>query len=190
MTTHEPTTVTATHEADRCQARTTSGRPCRAHPIRGARVCRVHGGSAPQVRRAAERRLEADTVRIEAARLMDLEGEDLHPVEHLLHELHRSAALVRVLGGRLGEVDIVTDRGAHPLWRVWTEERDRRAQLASLALRAGAEERRVRIAEEQGTQVAEVIVASLTDLGVDPDDPNVRQVIAGHLRSASTGKDD
>ena len=44
--------------AVRCTARTQSGRPCRAMAARGANVCRVHGGAAPQVRQAAQRRLQ------------------------------------------------------------------------------------------------------------------------------------
>ena len=40
-----------------CTARRTDGQPCKASAIKGATVCRVHGGSAPQVRAAAQRRL-------------------------------------------------------------------------------------------------------------------------------------
>lgn len=42
-----------------CTAHTQSGRACRAHAITGARVCRMHGGAAPQVREAAKRRIMA-----------------------------------------------------------------------------------------------------------------------------------
>jgi hypothetical protein len=41
----------------RCSARRTSGLPCKSWSIRGADVCRVHGGSAPQVREQARYRL-------------------------------------------------------------------------------------------------------------------------------------
>lgn len=48
-----------------------SGTPCRKNAITGATVCGSHGGSAPQVRAAAQRRLleAADPV---AARLVHL----------------------------------------------------------------------------------------------------------------------
>lgn len=42
-----------------CTAKRSNGQPCRGQAIRGARVCRVHGGSAPQVIEAARRRLLA-----------------------------------------------------------------------------------------------------------------------------------
>ncbi len=41
----------------RCSARKTNGQPCTKWPIRGGSVCDTHGGSAPQVKRAARRRL-------------------------------------------------------------------------------------------------------------------------------------
>lgn len=40
----------------KCSAHKTSGDPCKAYAIKGGTVCRVHGGSAPQVKaKAAER---------------------------------------------------------------------------------------------------------------------------------------
>ena len=50
-----------THEDRHCLAHKSNGDPCRARPIAGGTVCRVHGGSAPQVKRAAEERI-ADMV--------------------------------------------------------------------------------------------------------------------------------
>ena len=40
-----------------CSAKRTNGTACKARAIDGSRVCRVHGGSAPQVIAAARRRL-------------------------------------------------------------------------------------------------------------------------------------
>lgn len=43
----------------RCTAKSTrTGQQCKRAPIRGGTVCATHGGSAPQVRAAAEKRLE------------------------------------------------------------------------------------------------------------------------------------
>lgn len=49
-----------------CTAHRTNGLPCKGQAITGAKVCRVHGGSAPQVRAAARKRI-ADL----AAQLVD-----------------------------------------------------------------------------------------------------------------------
>ena len=48
----------AARRAD-CTARRQDGKPCGSYAIRGGTVCRRHGGSAPQVRAAANRRLAA-----------------------------------------------------------------------------------------------------------------------------------
>ena len=40
-----------------CGKRTRAGKPCQKSPIKGGTVCRLHGGSAPQVKRAAKLRL-------------------------------------------------------------------------------------------------------------------------------------
>lgn len=42
-----------------CSAHGRSGKPCKGQAIAGTNVCRMHGGSAPQVRRAAALRLAA-----------------------------------------------------------------------------------------------------------------------------------
>ena len=48
---HQPTYRCTAHSAR-------TGQPCKRPPIRGGTVCATHGGSAPQVRRAATRRIE------------------------------------------------------------------------------------------------------------------------------------
>lgn len=60
----------------RCTAKSTrSGERCKRPPIRGGTVCATHGGSAPQVRDAAQRRLleAADNA---AARLVAMLDDD------------------------------------------------------------------------------------------------------------------
>lgn len=43
----------------KCKAKTTAGKPCGKYAIKGGRVCQTHGGSAPQVKKAAAKRLLA-----------------------------------------------------------------------------------------------------------------------------------
>ena len=47
--------------AVKCTARTHAGKPCKMWAARGATVCKMHGGAAPQVKAAARRRLEQAT---------------------------------------------------------------------------------------------------------------------------------
>lgn len=44
-------------EPGKCAARTRAGVPCKRAPIKGAAVCRAHGGAAPQVQRKAQERI-------------------------------------------------------------------------------------------------------------------------------------
>lgn len=44
----------------RCTAHNRHGEPCKKFAVNGATVCNKHGGSAPQVRRAAENRLASN----------------------------------------------------------------------------------------------------------------------------------
>src|SRR6266542_3662831 len=66
-----------------------TGWRCRHRPMRGQRVCRHHGGSAPQAKAAVERRDERD----EAERAVQTYGlpRDIAPDEALLEEVHRTA---------------------------------------------------------------------------------------------------
>lgn len=49
----------STHDRPKCRARSSrTGEPCQHWPIRGGAVCRVHGGSAPQVKANAVERLQ------------------------------------------------------------------------------------------------------------------------------------
>jgi hypothetical protein len=65
----------------------------------------MHGGSAPQVKRAAQvraARIEAYAV---AERMVARAGVDVDPIEHLLESLYRAAALVEVWGTMVAALD-------------------------------------------------------------------------------------
>ncbi len=67
---------------DRCTAHRHDGQPCGAPAVPGTLVCRRHGGSAPQVRLAAERRLLED--RLFAAYLA---WQQIHNKDHVPGQL-------------------------------------------------------------------------------------------------------
>lgn len=147
---------------ERCRATANhTGKRCRNYPIRGGTVCRYHGGSAPQVRAAAERRKLREEAGTAAMRMLRQIGADPSPdrppVEHLLDELRQAALVSEWLGQRA-----VLDGPTGPLWEVWERERDRRAKLAKFAVDAGLDERRVAVAEGQAMMLAGAIRAVLT----------------------------
>ncbi len=90
----------------KCKANRSDGQPCAAWPIKGAEVCRVHGGRAPQVRAAARRRLAFGEAEAELGRLgVPIE---VDPAEAMLQMVWEAAGNVAVLRGwiqRLRQAD-------------------------------------------------------------------------------------
>lgn len=103
-----------------CKAKTGQGKACKAHAIAGGVVCRVHGGSAPQVIAAARHRilLAADPA---AARLISIalaRGRDkkVEPKDSLvaIRELLNRAGLVAP--GKALVEDAGGDNSGQVLW--------------------------------------------------------------------------
>lgn len=164
-----------------CKAHRRSGEQCGNHAIKGAEVCRMHGGSIPAVKAKAAQRVAEE----KAAAKMRLFAApvDIDPAQALLELVQWTAGEVRywraevaaiaensphalVWGkakseegfGPQGPVDTTTMEAAPPVaYRMLESAQDRLAKYAAAALRAGVEERRVRLAEDQGAAVAGVI---------------------------------
>ena len=168
------------------------------HPRRHGR-CKLHGGATPTHVRAAQRR--------EAERAVELFGlpRDVEPHEALLEEVHRAAGHVGWLGEAVRQLEepgrprdhedgqlpdgtrTVEARAAINLWvKLYQEERDRLVRVSKAAIKAGAAERQVELAEQHAAQLAQVIAAILSDLGHDPGDDRVREVV--RLRLLEGGK--
>lgn len=165
-------------EGDNCTALNSKGQPCKRRPIKGGTVCATHGGRAPQVKAAAERRLQEAAAR-EAADRIGV-PKDVSPQEGLLQEVRRTAGMIDFYGARvneLGNAELVwgrtkektggqdygtTDEARPSVWlKLWNEERDRFVVACREAIKAGIEERRVQLAEQQGQVMAGVIRAVL-----------------------------
>lgn len=195
----------------RCRAHNRGGLPCGLHPKPGARVCRLHGGAAPQVLAAAERRRQEELARQAAARFaLPVE---VGPGEALLQEVHRTAGVVAWLEVRVEEVagsspgDLIygtvkeTTRtsdehgmvstsedaaAVHGWLRLWQAERRHLREVCRDALAAGIEERRVQLAEQHASQIVTVLRGVLADLGLSAEQQEkVRQVVPRHLRLVS-----
>lgn len=201
-------------DTPQCTAKAKStGQRCKRRPIPGGNVCVKHGGRAPQTINAAARRVE------ERKALLALETFGLprtvDPHTALLEELHRTAGAVDWLGavvadieqrklvwGRTressGEDSGTTTWGAGPnaYVELWHRERKHLLDVARICIAVGIEERRVRMAEAAGQQLAGVVRAvldrlELTDeqrvlaLGVVPEEfrrlSDSAQVVQGEV---------
>jgi len=176
----------------RCGAKTRSGGECTKqagwgtdHP--GVARCRLHGGATPTHRAAAQREMAVAAVETYGL------PRDIDPHSALLEELHRTAGHVAWLGSQVRSMQpeglygpVRGGGGAIPgvephVWvRLYREERRHLADVAKTCIAVGIEERRVRIAEDQGRLLAEVIRGVLTDLGV-ADLPETPEVVRQHL---------
>lgn len=195
-----------------CGAKTRSGGRCK----RGAGAgtdhvgvgsCKHHGGSTPSGRAAAQKQI--------AMREVETYGlpVDIDPHTALLEELHRTAGHVAWLNDKvrsLKDDELNEDgrvkragnmigpvggaQGGFPEWKpsVWIamyrDERKHLADVAQACIKAGIEERRVRVAEQTGQLFATVIKGILEDLGV-VDDPNVGTIVRKHLMTMSNGQE-
>lgn len=193
--------------AEQCTATAKStGERCTRPVVPGATVCRFHGGAAKQVQAAAARRLERAEVDRQVAKLVGTRVVD--PASALLELVHGTAAEVdywRAEVAALGEDEVVglgvtkTEVGQekgqptdvetrevapHIAYRMFIEAQDRLAKYAALALKAGVEERRVRLAESQGALVAEAISRVLDRLDLSPSQRSlVGEVVPAELRA-------
>ena len=190
-----------------CTATNRSGTPCKRAAVPGATVCRMHGGASPQVKAAAQRRLEYATAQQAAAQLgLKI---DTSPQQALLDEVQRAAGMVAYYGQRVAELadqdpnrlvngvtrveqregfqagTTKTVEATTNVWlRLWNEERDRLTRVAAAALKAGIEERRVQLAEAQGALIADVIRRILGRLNLTHDQQAlVGEVVPQELRA-------
>lgn len=162
-----------------------TGKPCQLPPIPGGPVCRFHGGKAPQVKAAAERRLQEEAAQAYVARY----GHPVHidwreAIPQGIDETYGNVLALRDLIQRTrpealtwGETQVVTigasqfpgidvtqAAGIVPLVRLYGEERDRLHRQAVDAGKLNVDERRQELAEAQVRQVAELLSATLTVL--------------------------
>ena len=200
--------------AQRCTAKAKStGVQCARYAIEGASTCRVHGSGSKKAKAAAARRVAEAKAAEAAEKAVTTLGlsRDVSPSEALLEEVRWTAGHVDWLRDRVREVErdeLVwgktkwkqTDSADGPIeetvetastsvwYDLYEKERKHLVAVCTAALRAGVEERRVRLAEAQGEQVAAVIRAILDDLGLTLEQQQkVGTVVPARLRLLAGG---
>jgi hypothetical protein len=170
----------------KCKAKArTTGNQCNNVPMQGQDICRMHGGSAPQNKAAAQRRLAAVAIQADAEATIAHLG--MEPVEDPLAELSKLAssaqAMMHSLGARVNELnDVETfDAKQTPQLRVVVElyERamDRTHRLLDSLVKHGYAERQVALAESEALLVAGVIRRVLSGLGLTKAQVDQAQVL-------------
>jgi hypothetical protein len=130
------------------------------HPGYGR--CRLHGGMTPTHIGAAAREqaialMRADVITIEA-----------DPTDLATYTYQRAGTLAGFYLSMMASCDVASAN-----WEKWRRlEREARADLRvawDAALRAGVAERRLRIAERQGQQIASALDLAAEDVGVEAE---------------------
>lgn len=166
------------HDSRRCTAKSKrSQERCKRAAIIGGTVCSMHGGKSPAVAARAAARSALATYGAPLA---------LDPLDALLGELHRTAGHVAWLGQQVAQLNdamVPTMFGLQPSgWiDLYRRERAHLARVSADCLKAGVEERRVRLAEAQGELVADLLRRVITSLGLDPASEEVRTVVRREL---------
>lgn len=138
-------------------------RPCGRFPLKGASKCTSHGAGAPQVRAAAARKVETETIDRQVCELLaehqpGLVG--LDPTERLLWALSLAVGMAKVFellvgalpAGKLWGPDHLGDARPHAAevgLRHWTSEV---ARFSKMAIDTGVQERQIRWLEEQADE--------------------------------------
>lgn len=188
----------------KCAKKTRSGKPCNRWAIKGGKVCPMHGGSAPQVKAAAARRLAI--VKVQEYMTNQNDGLPLvDPLKGLLRQIQLSARMVEILTSLVNDLEVGEEgRTFHPLEnrlvvanhqgdmrqhvfvQMYGEWSDRHARHCKMALDAGVAERQVQIAEEQGQLIVRLLAASIDDpdLGLSRGQKlRIRQTFLNGLRA-------
>ena len=149
-----------------------TGKRCQRQLKDGVRVCRYHGGAAPAVKAAAQRRGQAERAR-RAVATFGLAVE-VAPEVALLEEVHRTAGHVAWLAALVAGLDRAQLRQYDQVglqrpsgWvELYQTERVHLVAVCKAALAAGVEERRVQLAERQGELVAELLTTAVRAAGM------------------------
>jgi hypothetical protein len=187
----------------RCGARTRAGGECAKQAgwgtpdRRTTGPCRLHGGATRSHRTAAG---------LAAARQAVITyglPRDIDPRDALLEEVHRTAGHIAWLGERVaahtpaqlvGLADDPDEDGGPGVSRwlvLYQRERRHLREVARDAIAAGIEERRVKLAEEQGVLLAAAVRGILGDLNLSAEQWGlVPEVVPRHLRAVADRLDD
>lgn len=195
-----------------CGAKKRDGEACRARPIKGGTRCKNHGGSSPQAKRAAERRLaEQELLNVVQTLGIREHYPDIDPGAALLEEIRIAHAHVRWLRGKVAElspedltwgltehkeglgvegpVDVRTEAAKPSIWyELYSKEREYLVKISAAALKAGIEERKIRMAEHQGVAVAGVIKKVLDGLGLTSAQAELIPILVPNALRELTGE--
>lgn len=172
-----------------------SGKRCKKAAIKGGTVCATHGGAAPQVRAAAERREVERQTLAEAQRMVAKDESNKHPIEHLVDSMALASMQVMVWGDIVADLDdpdkpgeLLTYSKAHGAQlHPFVSERDawvdRKAKYADMCLKANVAEREIQLTEQQAASARRAFEAAMSAIHLsNAEKQEARRAYADDLR--------
>jgi hypothetical protein len=162
-----------------CGATTRCGGTCKQPRMKGATRCRVHGGSAPQVQRKAKEIVARALIERDVERYGQPRA--ISAIDALVEELHRTMGRIDWLDTQLRDRPHDSD-----LATAYNNERGHLRQLAGQMVSAKLDEQKSVLSERAVEQLELALTGIIRELGHDPSNTYVRQVVARHLRAVGT----
>lgn len=200
--------------AQQCTAKAKStGVQCARYAIEGGTTCRVHGSGSKTAKAAAARRIAEQKAALEAEKAVTTLGlaRDISPTEALLEEIRWTAGHVEWARMRLQQLDPdeltwglrevkekTSDDGyekstkessaVHVWYELYMRERQHLTRVCEAAIRAGVEERRVRLAEQYADVICTLLDRVIEDLRLTPAQAaEAPAIVSRHLRLLAGG---
>ncbi len=172
----------------KCSGHNSAGKPCGNWPIKGADVCRKHGGAAPQVQQAAKVRVLEE----QARKLIPVSsGQMADPIGRLLELAAEADAFREAVASLVNSLKSIEtyslEAGSQLRAEVMLYERaiDRVARLCIEIVKLNLEERLVRVREGEARMMADALDAALTIAGLSVEQAQtVKRETAARLRVA------
>lgn len=162
----------------RCTAHTRAGNPCRQPPMTGQKVCRMHGGSAPQTLAKAEARAITEKAEETLVKLwpgLATQAPVKDPVDLLARTAGALEHMADVVGGRVNDLN-TSIAGGKDMTQLRAEivllDRllDKLLKASEGMARLGIAERHVELEQERAAMVTAAFLGAIAVVQLLPAD--------------------
>lgn len=174
-----------------------TGNPCRSYAVKGTTVCRKHGGSAPQIKKAAKlnynRYIVQEKVRREVGALavdVPIESRVTDPLIELQRLTTEAIHFKDVLGkmvNELNNIEHITDEGTVQIRaavQLYGEAMDRTAKFLDMAMKHDIAGKIVQIEAAKVSAISAAISRALASAGLSSEqESTVRNTLAIELHA-------
>jgi hypothetical protein len=177
-----------------CWATKRNGERCKGTVVFGTRVCRMHGGTTKKAQVAAGKRQAIAETRALVGRLgTPVEADPRAVLLEMVYSAYGMQLSLAALLQQYDAADLADDdpqvrmrlRSVQNMYGYWSEKA---AQFSALAVRAGIEERLVKLAESQAMTVVQVLRGALSAVALPPEtERELLQAVAVQLRALMPG---